>query len=881
MSTTSGGAKTLLPVDFRQLFEASPDVLLVLLPDSPRFTMVGATEARLRATHTSREDTMGRGLFEIFPDNPDDPGATGMTELRASLERVLATRAADTMAVQKYDIRGPDGTFQTKYWSPKNIPVLGADGAIDYILHRVEDVTDLVQASELGQELRDRTQQMEREVVTRSRELAQANQHLREANTRLGELDTAKMAFFSNVSHEFRTPLTLLLGPLENALTRQPPLPTAEEVASMHRNALRLLRLVNSLLDFSRIEGGRLRLRLAKTELGTFTAGLAGSFQSLMDEAGLAFTVDCPELPEAVYVDRSQWEKIVFNLISNAFKFTLSGEIEVRQHWQESHVELSIRDTGTGIPEHELPHIFERFHRVADAQGRSFEGTGIGLALVDDLVKLHGGTVRVESVPGRGSTFTVSIPTGVPNGSAADVLGEPEQVEQRGVSAEQIEARQWLARGGDDAPSLPSPEGRHDAWQSTRAGLPPSRILIVDDNTDMRGYLRSLLAPHYEVVVASNGAEALAAIQGARPDLVLSDVMMPVMDGIELLNELKSNPATNTIPVVLLSARAGEEARLDGIETGADDYLVKPFATRELFARVATHLSVARLHQTAVDTARELAETRAHLIRELEHANRSLHESYNQLAETQAQLVHAAKMASLGELVSGIAHEINNPLAFVKSHLGTVRRILGELEADVAPGSGARRERDSWAKASARLTEVERGLERIAELIVKLRIFSRLDEGERKVASIRECIDSIVTILHHRLGSEIEIVQRLEGPDLVDCYPALLNQALLNLIANAIDAVGSAGAIVVSSALRGETFELRVVDTGPGVPEDLRERVLEPFFTTKPVGKGTGLGLSIAYSIAKKHGGELRVERAPVGGAMFVFAFPWRDPTLT
>src|SRR6186713_2247310 len=192
-------------LDFRLLFEGSPDVLLVLLPDSPRFTMVAATEARFIATQTTRE-TLGRGLFELFPDNPDDPDATGTSNLRASLERVLATRAADTMAVQKYDIRGADGTFHVKYWSPKNIPVLGAAGEITHILHRVEDVTELVQASEVGQELRDRTRQMEREVIVRSRELADANQSLRLANDRLGELDAQKTAFFSNVSHEFRTP---------------------------------------------------------------------------------------------------------------------------------------------------------------------------------------------------------------------------------------------------------------------------------------------------------------------------------------------------------------------------------------------------------------------------------------------------------------------------------------------------------------------------------------------------------------------------------------------------------------------------------------------------------------------------------------------------
>ena len=259
--------------DFRTLFEQSPDILLVLLPDAPRFTMVAATEARLAATHTTR-DTLGKGLFEVFPDNPDESGATGTSNLRASLERVLATRAPDTMAVQKYDIRGPDGAFEAKYWSPKNLPVLSSTGEVLYILHRVEDVTELVRASEVGQELRDQTQAMEREVVKRSQELAGVVRELRAANAKLGELDAAKTAFFSNVSHEFRTPLTLMLGPAEDALAdvREPLGPLQRtRVQLVHDNALRLLKLVNSLLDFSRLEAGRVRASYAPVDLAALT----------------------------------------------------------------------------------------------------------------------------------------------------------------------------------------------------------------------------------------------------------------------------------------------------------------------------------------------------------------------------------------------------------------------------------------------------------------------------------------------------------------------------------------------------------------------------------------------------------------------------------
>src|SRR5688500_13040280 len=474
-------------LDFRLLFEGSPDVLLVLLPDSPRFTMVAATEARLAATHTTRE-TLGMGLFELFPDNPEDQGATGTSNLRASLERVVATRAADTMAVQKYDIRGPDGTFVTKYWSPKNVPVLAESGELRYILHRVEDVTELVLASELGEELRDRTHQMEREVISRSRELADANRNLRGANAKYGELDAANTAFFSNVSHEFRTPLTLILGPIERALAAPEATLEGDDLAAVHRNALRLLRLVNSLLDFSRIESGALSTSFSPTDLAALTAGPAAAFQSLLEAAALELVVDCPPLPEPVDVDPTRWEKVVMNRVSNAFKFTFEGQIAVRLRWLGDRVELEVSDTGTGIPEAELPRIFERFHRVQGARGRSFEGTGIGLSLVHELVRVHGGEVHVESEVGRGSTFVVQIPTGTAHLPQDRIVQKAAPARSSGsdAPAQLLEARQWLR--DEEAPISGAFERAEPARPAASGAR--GRLLVADDNADMREYLK-------------------------------------------------------------------------------------------------------------------------------------------------------------------------------------------------------------------------------------------------------------------------------------------------------------------------------------------------------------------------------------------------------
>jgi signal transduction histidine kinase len=836
--------------------------------------MVAATDARLVATHTTRERTLGCGLFEIFPDNPDEQGATGSSNLRASLERVLATRAADTMAVQKYDIRGPDGSFQSKYWSPKNIPILSATGTIRYILHRVEDVTDLVQASEVGEELRDRTREMEREVITRSRELAEANVKLRSANAQLGELDSAKTAFFSNVSHEFRTPLTLILGPVERALGSPETVLAGEDLAALHRNALRLLRLVNSLLDFSRIEAGGLAATFAPTDLSLLTAGIAGAFQSLFEDSGLKLVVECPPLPEPVYVDRTHWEKIVMNLVSNAFKFTFAGEVAVRLRWLGERVELSVRDTGTGIPQAELPRVFERFHRVEGARGRSFEGSGIGLALVHELVRLHGGEVRVESEVSRGSTFYVDIPTGSAH-LPADRLSESSPFapnEATADGAQLLEAKQWM-RAEAALPRAAAPT--RAAPPQPAPGGPRGRVLVADDNADMREYLERLLAPHWDVELAPNGRAALERALESPPDLVLSDVMMPELDGASLLAALRADPRTRLLPVILVSARAGEDARLEGLETGADDYLVKPFGARELVTRVRTLLEVAKVRRAAADAARELAETRALLVARLEEKNAALESAFHDLKQTQAQLVQSAKMASLGELVAGIAHEINNPLAFSLGHVGTVERSLAAIQP--ALGSEQSDAAGSYERAADRLREMRIGLTRIQELVNKLRTFSRLDEGERKRVSVRDSVESVLTILRHRVGAGVTIATHHDGPERIDCYASLLNQAVMNLVANALDAVGAEGSVAITTGTRDGWFELSVADTGHGVPSAVRDRVFEPFFTTKPVGEGTGLGLSITYSIAKKHGGDVALLPRDGGGTVAVLRFPIED----
>jgi PAS domain S-box-containing protein len=409
----------------------------------------------------------------------------------------------------------------------------------------------------------------------------------------LAEIDRAKTTFFTNISHEFRTPLTLMLGPLEDLAASDKSdskisVADREELRRVHRNATRLLKLVNNLLEFSSIEAGRATAKYQLTDLPAYTAELASVFRAATKKAEIELNVRCEPFRSAVAIDREMWEKIVLNLISNAFKFTLEGSISVLLSEDRDREEftLTIADTGIGIPAAEIPRLFERFHRIEGGQGRSFEGTGIGLALVNELVRLHGGRMEVASQPGQGTSFTVIIPCR----RTVDSVEDPSAVRPGTLALTfSDETARWL-------PDELSGATRHGPSQDQAAqgeSLPGrARILLADDNVDMRDYVERLLSANWDVLRASNGKEALEIAVRECPELIISDVMMPEMDGFELLRALRANVETRSIPVIMLSARAGEEAQIEGLQAGADDYLIKPFSARELMARVATQLAL-------------------------------------------------------------------------------------------------------------------------------------------------------------------------------------------------------------------------------------------------------------------------------------------------
>ncbi len=445
---------------------------------------------------------------------------------------------------------------------------------------------------------------------------AQAYEEERTRAEALAELDRAKTTFFSNVSHEFRTPLTLMLGPLDDVLSHAEDdlsQENTELLSIVRRNGQRLLKLVNTLLDFSRIEAGRVQAVYEPVDLPEYTAELASVFRAAVEKAGMRLIIDVHTLPEPAFVDRDMWEKIVLNLVSNAFKYTLQGEIRVKVRAENGSALLVVEDTGTGIPETELPNIFNRFHRVEGARGRTQEGTGIGLTLVQELVRIHGGTTQVQSTYGAGSTFTVRIPLGR-NHLPADRIGGTRTLASTALGSNPFveEALRWLPderSGAESAFALPGGESTA-MLHAPQSGEPGATVVLADDNADMRDYVQRLLASNYQVVPVADGQEALRAIAEHRPDLVVTDVMMPNLDGFGLLKALRDDPRTASLPVIMLSARAGEEARVEGLEAGADDYLIKPFSARELMARVSGTLALSRARRDAMRREEELkAET--------------------------------------------------------------------------------------------------------------------------------------------------------------------------------------------------------------------------------------------------------------------------------
>ncbi|XXF78804.1 ATP-binding protein [Myxococcaceae bacterium GXIMD 01537] len=688
--------------------------------------------------------------------------------------------------------------------------------------------------------------------VTNGIAKARAYEEERLRAEKLAELDRAKTNFFSNVSHEFRTPLTLMLGPLEELLSRAGSVGLSasdlERLDMVHRNAQRLRKLVNALLDFSRIEAGRMKARFHPTELSALTADLASVFRSTLERAGLTLSVDTPPLGAPVYVDREMWEKVVLNLLSNAFKFTLRGGIHLALTRDGERVRLTVRDTGTGIPSAELPHLFERFYRVEGAWSRTHEGSGIGLALIHELVKLHGGTLGVRSTVGEGSEFTVELPLGSAHLAADQVSQVEPPPPSAGLGAAFVEeAERWLP--DEPVASVGRPLGRVRVSGQQRA-----RILLADDNADMRAYVQGLLSETWEVEAVPDGESALRSALARPPDLVLTDVMMPRLDGFGLIQALRAEAATRLVPVILLSARAGEEARIEGLGSGADDYLIKPFSARELLARVSAHLATSRVRQ---ETQAQLAS----LLGREQDARQKL----EKLADDLQEAIYARD-----EFLSIASHELRTPITSLKLQLQRIQRRLGP-NLPQEPSAG---------KVAEMVDSSTRQLDRLTRLIDDLLDVTRSRAGKLQFTFEDVRVDALLTEVLERFSDQLEQARcglevHLGPPTVAHWDRSRMEQVLVNLLSNAIK-YAPGRPVHVSADVEGTRARLTVRDFGPGIPRERQGRIFERFerATNARDISGLGLGLFIASEIVRGHQGALRVESEPGQGAAFIVELP-------
>jgi signal transduction histidine kinase len=762
------GGRTGPPVDYKVLFESLPQKYLVVDRD---LVIIAASDSYLRATLTVRSAMVGRPLFEVFPDNPDDPATEGARNLKASLTRVLRERTNDTMSVQKYDIPRPEsagGGFEERFWSVSNSPVLAPDGTVASIVHAVEDVTEYIRRKleDASRSDSDRLDAMEAEVVRRARDAADLGRDLKEANeelanlyARLQELDRLKTNFFANVSHELRTPLTLILGPAERILASLPEDdPHQHELEVILRNARVLLGHVNDLLETSKIEAAKLDLEYSELDLGHLVRLVANNFETLALDRSVTFVVRTPDHVVPAQVDPIRLQQVLLNLLSNAFKFTPPHgtiRIELDDGPGGDTARLEVADSGPGIAPDRRSEVFERFHQLDGSSTRKMGGTGLGLHIARELVDLHGGNVQVGDAPEGGALFVVELPVQAPEGSVLH-FGSPVPFERPAavlLDGHAVSATPHLpAAPADGGPADGTPD---DGAANDEAPL----VLVVEDNPDMNHFVRDALAGSFRVQAAFNGKEGLALALTLRPDLIICDFMMPEMSGDELVCAVRAEPRLGGTPILILTARNDASARIDVLRQGANDYLLKPFFQPELRARADNLIKVrqAELHLRALQMAQER-----------DRIARDLHDLV-------IQRVFGAgmRLSSLLPAVEGTTAE-------------RLRQVVAELDSVISD--------------------------------IRTTIFDLQTEGKVQ-NGLRAAVRALATDAGERLGFKPRV--RFAGPvdtavdtEVGDQLLAVLRESLSNVVRHA-----AATAVEVEVAV-GEELVLRVCDDGMGASSE-------------------------------------------------------------
>jgi signal transduction histidine kinase len=687
---------------------------------------------------------------------------------------------------------------------------------------------------------------------------------LEESNRKLVELDQVKSRFFANISHELRTPLTLLLAPLETLIhrfNRAFDEDTRNLLATMHANGMRLLKLINDLLELVRLESGRLQIKREPLEVTEFVKGLASATRQVADDKHIRFETFVDPALGAVLADRDKLEKILLNLVFNALKFTpAGGHVGLRAEKQDGDFVLTVNDTGMGIAEKSLPFVFDRFWQADGSSQRKYQGVGIGLALVKELVEIQNGKVAVQSQEGKGTTFTVRLPyepAGTLVKEQKPEAGEKSPAEEAAGGTATPE--EWLANLYRRAELFPALTPLHEAIKPVEFAGRGKRAtaLIADDEPDMLQFLKSQLAARYEVIEAVDGQQAVEKAGQFLPDIILLDMMMPEKDGLQACREIRAHTPTQNIPVILLTARADEETKYAALEAGASDFLAKPFSTTELHVRI-----------------KNLVESHDYQ-RKLSKQNQVLESTIEQLKETESQLVQTEKLASLGRMSAGIIHEINNPLNFATTGLFALRHKSSWL---------APEQRGEYEEI---LKDVEEGIKRVQNIVSDLRTFTHPDAEQCDQVEVADVVNAALRFLSGEWRDKVRIEHTLAGHQTIWANRNKLVHVMVNLLQNSLDALrrkkfdGGQPTIWLEGRVENNRSLIVVRDNGTGIDAEDLNKIFDPFFTTKDVGEGMGLGLSICYRIVRQYDGRISVKTERGRFCEFTLEFPVKSQSTT
>jgi signal transduction histidine kinase len=678
---------------------------------------------------------------------------------------------------------------------------------------------------------------------SRRRDLALRMQ-IETANEELKELDKTKMRFFSNVSHELRSPLTLILGPLEAMLSAQPPADPRPLLEAMDSNARRLLRQVNTLLDFAKIDAGKLECKFAFGNIGRLLEELFRATRPHTERRKIDLTIDGADtIPDSI-LDQNKVETIAANLISNAVKFTpAGGKIAIRASFDEERISFEVEDSGSGIPEDQIDLIFERFRQLDDALSRRAEGTGLGLSMVKELTALHGGRVMVRSKVGVGTTFTIELPRRpeqkpidrrrIIGRRKVDQMAQERTISMLGAEQEQRSGAKTLL--ADVVTSKLGGGVLIDQEIKQLAPADAQKVLVVDDNPDIRTFMASNLATDFRIALAGDGVEALEVARRFQPDLIVSDIMMPRMDGYELCRQIRQDKTLGQIPIILATSKSGGEAVVTGLETGANDYLAKPFEIRELKARVAAQLRAHRLERS--------------------------------LGERESRL------AAIGQMTSSIVHDLKNPL----------NTIVGFAEI-AREDAAAAQSKDLLQDVEPIVSEAKRLGRMIAEVLDFARGYSaNLKLEPTPLGPFLNMAAAPWKTKLEQMGVTFTVDLRIADTLKIDLDADNMMRIVENLLKNSLEALCGEGRdprgkhVWLCAEAANGTVSVRVADDGPGIREEIAGRLFEPFATA---GKksGTGLGLATVRNLVKAQNGDIAVTpTAPEGGAAFVMTFPRKE----